>query len=71
MYDAEATNDLDRSGSKIIDQGCDGGTSDIRVWGSILVGQHSGVEEYVDHNDGRDAIDKNDDRKGEYVLVKC
>ena len=71
VFDAEATNDLDRSGSKIIDQGCDGGASDIRVWGSILVGQHSGVEEYVDHNDGRDAIDKNDDRKGEYVLVKC
>ncbi len=71
VYDAEATNDLDRSGSKIIDQGCDGGTSDIRVWGHILVGLHSGVPEYVDHNDGRDAVDKNDDRKGEYVLVKC
>ena len=69
VYDAEATNDLDRSGSRIIDQGCDGGASDIRVWGHVLVGQHSGVLEYVDHNDG--TTDKTDDRKGEYVFVNC
>ncbi len=69
VFDAEATNDLDRSGSKIIKQGCDGGGSDIRVWGSILVGLHSGVEEILDHNDG--TTDKNDNRKGEYVYVNC
>ena len=69
IFDAEATNDLDRLGSKIIDRGCDGGTSDIRVWATINHGPHDGVEEYIDYYDGR--VDKDDDRKGEYVLVNC
>jgi len=56
-------------GSKIIDRNCDGGTDDIRVWATINDGQHDGVPEYVDYYDGR--VDKDDDRNGEYVLVKC
>ena len=56
-------------GSRIIDRGCDSRTDDIRVWASINYGQHDGVPEYLDYYDGR--VDKDDDRKGEYVLVKC
>ena len=60
-------------GFKIIDQGCDGGTSDIQVWASINPGPHTpigqNVQEYLDYKDGR--TDKNDARKGEYVIVTC
>ncbi len=56
-------------GSQIFNQGCDGRTDDIRVWITINAGHHDGVPQYIDYYDGR--VDKDDDRNGEYVLVRC
>ena len=48
-------------GSKIIDRGCDSGTTNIKVWASINVDQHTGVPEAIGYLDGNDT----------HVYVKC
>ena len=68
-YNRTVTYEAGERGSMIIDRGCDGRTDDIRVWASINAGQHHGVMEYVSYFDGR--VDPGDDRKGQYVIVRC
>ena len=68
-YNRVVTYNAGEFGSKVIDRSCGTHTDDVRVWATLNAGQHDGVPQYIDYYDGR--VDKDDDRKGEYVLVKC
>ena len=68
-YNRTVTYREGESGSQIFNLGCDGRTDDIRVWVSINGGHHDGVPQHIGYFDGR--VDKDDDRKGQYVLVRC
>ena len=68
-YNRVVTYNAGEFGSKVIDRSCGTHTDDVRVWATLNAGQHDGVPEYIDYYDGR--ANKDDDRKGEYVLVRC